>query len=149
MGALLRAIASCVSGILFGGFWWLFIDGQTSCPSSGADCSAVSGSVGYAWLPPFAASVSFIMLNSFRWTELRDDISGDSSTAAKARIFLLFTLLIAILGIGGGAYVMVDRFLNVSGTYHWTGVSCFISALGIVLSGFFMRGLTLPPSEAY
>jgi hypothetical protein len=89
------------------------------------------------------------MLNGFRWSELRDDMTGDSSTAAKARVFLLFTLLVAVLAIGGGAFVMTERFLQVSGAYRWAGISCFVSALGIVLAGFLMRFLSLPPADAY
>lgn len=150
MSATVRAVASTIAGIILGAMWWLFIDGYTSCASiSGADCAAVSGSAGYAWLPPFAATLSFVMLNGFRWSELRDDMTGDSSTAAKARVFLLFTLLIAVLAIGGGAFVMTERFLQVSGAYRWAGISCFVSALGIVLAGFLMRFLSLPPADAY
>jgi hypothetical protein len=73
-GAGRRAAASIVSGLIFGAAWWLLIDGYSSCQyQPGADCSNASGSAGYAWLPPFGATLAFVMINGMKWSDLRGE----------------------------------------------------------------------------
>lgn len=148
-GAAKRSIGSLVAGIIFGSAWWLFVDGYVACPTNGTDCDAVSTSKGYAWLPPFFASVAYLCLVGMKWTELREDIHGDSGTATKARVFLLAVMLIAILSIGGAAFIMAEKFLRVTGQYNWAGVSCLVSTVMIVFASFVHRFTNLPPAEGY
>lgn len=143
-----RTAGSMLTGILVGSGYWILIDGYTSCSKNGTDCTLSSSSAGYAWLPPFGATLALIMVNGMKWTELRDDVTGDSKTAAKARLFLLFALLILVISLGGSAFVM-ERFLRQDGAYTWSGVSCFVSTMLIVAGTFIMRLFSLPPSEAY
>lgn len=137
---------SIIAGMLFGVGWWMFIDGFASCGTSGDDCGATSSTSGYAWLPLVGATIVFVMLNAMRWSELNDDVTGDTSAAIKARIFLIFTLLIAIACMAGSGFIMADKFLRVDGTYKWSGVSCFAGTLTILASAFLMRFTTLPPA---
>lgn len=69
--------------------------------------------------------------------------------ALRARLFLLFAMIIAIASIAGSGFVMSEKFLSQSNQYNWAGISCLVSTLVITASAFFMRFLTLPPSEAY
>lgn len=84
-----------------------------------------------------------------KWSELRDDNVSDPKTAVKARIFLLFALLITMAALAGAVFIMVDRFLRVDGTYQWAGISCFVGTLMISLANFIQRFGTLPPSDGY
>lgn len=84
-----------------------------------------------------------------KWSELNDEVTGDSATAVKARIFLIFTLLIAIASMAGAGFIMADKFLRVDGTYKWSGVSCFAGTMTILASAFLMRFMTLPPPGGY
>jgi hypothetical protein len=78
------------------------------------------------------------------WSELRDDGAHDPRTPVKARIFLLFALLICMGGVAGATFVMVDKFLRVEGAYEWAGISCFVGTLLITLAQFLHRFGTLP-----
>ncbi len=84
-----------------------------------------------------------------KWSELRDDSVQDSRTAVKARVFLLFALLLTMAGLAGAVFIMVDKFLSVDGSYQWAGISCFVGTLLIALASFIQRFGTLPPSDAY
>lgn len=42
--------------------------------------------------------------------------------------------------------VMVNKFLNVPGSYQWAGISTLVSTLLIVMAAFIQRFGTLPPS---
>jgi hypothetical protein len=57
-------------------------------------------------------TIAFAMVNGMKWSELRDDLTGDAKAAAKARIFLLFALLIVISCVAGSGYIMSDKFLR-------------------------------------
>lgn len=144
-----HAAFSILSGILFGAGWWVFIDGYASC---GGLCSATASTQGYAWIPLFGATLVFLMINGMKWSELRaDDLMGDNRTAAKARVFLLFALLIACACMAGAAIIMSDKFLRVAaepGVYTWSGVSCFVGTLMILAATFLMRFGTTPPPDA-
>lgn len=106
------AAFSVLWGMVFGAGWWVFIDGYASCMSADTSCDAARATRGYAWLPLLGATLSFIMVNGMRWSELRDDVA-DASTTAKARIFLIFALLIDIAVLAGSGFIVSDRFLQV------------------------------------
>lgn len=99
---------------------------------------------GYSWLPLAGASLAFIMLNGMKWSELNEESVADPRTAAKARIFLLLTLFIAMGSIAGGGVLMGTQFLNKGDPCAWAGISCFLGTLLILLSAFGMRWGTLP-----
>lgn len=87
-----------------------------------------------------------------KWSELRaDELASDNATAAKARIFLLLALAIALASLAGAAVLMSEKFLSLStdASYHWSGISCLLGTLFIILSAFLMRAGTLPPADAY
>lgn len=111
------------------------------------DCGPTSGTVGYAWLPLAGATVSFLMINGMKWSELRDD-DDQPRVAAMARIFLIFALLIGIVSFAGSAIIMSDKFLRADTGYKWAGISCLIGTLLVLGSGFGMRLGTLPPADA-
>ncbi len=51
----------------------------------------------------------FVMINGMRWSELRaDELNGDSKTAAKAKLFLIFTLFVAFGSVVGAAILYVS-----------------------------------------
>ena len=79
------------------------------------------------------------------WSELRDDSGSSSNTATKARLFLLLMLLIIMACIIGAAFLMVNSFLSVAGTYTWAGISCLVGTMLITLGAFVQRFGTLPP----
>jgi hypothetical protein len=84
-----------------------------------------------------------------KWSELRDDSVQDPRTAVKARVFLLFALLLVMAGLAGAAFIMVDKFLRQDGSYEWAGISCFVGTLLVTLAAFVQRFGTLPPSDGY
>jgi hypothetical protein len=90
----------------------VFIDGYAwgnSTMGCVGDKGAVAATQGYAWLPLFGATLFFVGLNGMKWSELRDDGISDPKAAAKAKIFLLFLLLIAVGCIAGSAALMADK----------------------------------------
>jgi hypothetical protein len=54
----------------FGAGWWVFIDGYAWCiPSDkggSAQCAQAKATQGYAWIPLFGATVSFVMMNGMK-----------------------------------------------------------------------------------
>lgn len=139
------SLASIVAGIIYGAAWWIFIDGYATCTG---DCGPTDETKGYAWLPLFGATISFFMINGMRWSELRaDDLTGDNRTAAKAKLFLLFALFIGMICVAGAGFLMGVRFLKSDTAYHWSGVSCFVGTMMILLSAFIMRAGTKPPTD--
>jgi len=83
-----------------------------------------------------------------KWSELRDDAVSDPRTSVKARIFLLFALLLVMAGLAGSVFIMVDKFLRVDGIITtWPGISCFVGTLLITLAMFIQRFGTLPSSD--
>jgi hypothetical protein len=85
-----------------------------------------------------------------KWSELRDDSVSDPRTAVKARIFLLFALLIVMAGLAGSVFIMVDKFLRVENIpTTWPGISCFVGTLLITLAMFLQRFGTLPGNDSY
>jgi len=64
-------------------------------------------------LRPFlrcSATLTFVMMNGMRWSELREDITGDPKAAAKAKLFLILSLLIGCGSVIGAAILMVRYF---------------------------------------
>jgi hypothetical protein len=50
----------------------------------------------------------FVMINGMRWSELRaDELNGDSKTAAKAKLFLIFSIFVAAASVIGAAVLYV------------------------------------------
>ena len=84
------------------------------------------------------------MINGMKWSELRDDL-GDNSTSAKARLFLMSAMAIAIASMAGSAFIMADKFLKSHDGCQWAGISDFIGTMLILFAAFFMRFGTLPP----
>jgi len=140
-----QAGVSLLAGGLFAAGWWLLIDGFNYGTLVARD-GASSGAAGFAWLPPAGASLFFLMLNGMKWSELSDEGVVDGSTAVKARVFVIFALFVAFACTGGAAFIMIDRFLRVDGSYQWAGISTLVSTLVIVLAALVMRVGTLPPA---
>lgn len=85
------------------------------------------------------------------WSDLNnEDGAKDASTPTKARLFLVFVLLVAICSMAGSAFIMADKFLKLDASANadkWSGASIFVSTLTILLSAFLMRATTLPPAD--
>lgn len=137
---------SVLAGGLFAAGWWCLID-AFNYGSTVARDGASSGAAGYAWLPPAGASLFFLMLNGMKWSELSDESVADASTAVKARVFVIFALFVAFACTGGAAFILVDKFLRVDGSYQWAGIATLVSTLVITLAALVMRIGTLPPAN--
>ena len=109
--------------------------------------SNTTNASGYAWLPPFVATVFYLMINGMHWRELNPENVSVPSVATKARLFLLFSLFVAISAIIGAAFVFNDKFVKVEGAYLWAGQSCLVSTCVIVAAGFVQRFGTFPPPK--
>jgi hypothetical protein len=92
-------------------------------------------------------------MNGMKWSELRDDdaLETQASTTCKARVFLIFSLLIAVACVAGSGFIMSDKFLKdtLANNYAWSGISCFAGTLVVLLAAFVMRAGTVPPTDAY
>ena len=100
---------------------------------------------GYAWLPPFAATIMFFCINAMLWSELfENETVHDNSTVKKARLFLFFALVVGFAGVIGAAFLTAS-FTRLTNAYQWAGVSVLVSTLLISFAAFLMRFLTLPP----
>ena len=162
------SIASLLGGLTFAVGWWILIDGYAYGAYTGSPAAAATQ--GYGWLPPFGATITFVMMNGMRWSELREDITGDTSAAAKAKLFLILSLFIACGSVVGAAVLMVSymctgmrlcmadslAWLSQSNKFTsaaagditpWTGISCLVSTLVIILASWIMRLGTLPPPQ--
>lgn len=140
---------SILAGMIFSAGWWIFIDGYSSC---GNECDMTNSTAGYAWLPLVGATLVFVMLNGMQWRDLNDDITDDTKAAIKARIFLIFTLLLAVACMAGSGFIMAEKFLKAQDDptvtiYKWSGVSCFAGTFTILGAAFLMRFTTLPPAN--
>ena len=137
---------SILAGLFFGAGWWALIDGVAVGQQLGDNATAVAA--GYSWLPLFGASVAFFMVNGMTWGELQDN-EAQPATAAKARIFLLCALFVLIASMAGAAFIMVQKFLQVSGSYQWAGISGLVGTMLLAVATFVMRFGTIPtgPSE--
>ena len=101
-------------------------------------------------LPLFGVTITFIMLNGMKWSELRDEnAGGEASVAAKARIFLMAAMSIGIACIAGSAFIMADKFIKSKDGCQWAGVSDFVGTMVILFAAFLMRWGTLPPESGY
>ena len=123
--------------ILIGGFAW----GTTVCADTGPSNSAV----GYAWLPLFGATVFYLMINGMRWSELRDDGMGDEGASTKAKLFLLFSFLIALGSITGAVFILMRVFPGPD--CREPGICTLAGTLAVMLGAFIQRMGTLPPTE--
>ena len=65
---------------------------------------ASNASAGFAWLPPFLASLFYLCINAMTWKELDERFVQQPSTAKKARVFLLCILFVAMCAVVGAAY---------------------------------------------
>lgn len=133
------------AGLLFGAGWWLFIDAYNVGVNVLKDPQSIA-TASVAWLPPFAASVLFLMVNGMLWSELSSDTPA---TAAKARLFLLLALLVDFAGITGAGFVLVQQFQQKPGSYAYAGASCLASTLMITVATFIQRFGSLPEAGGY
>ena len=56
------AVASFVSGCIFAAAWWLLIDGYAM--GNKQKDAATAATAGYAWVPPFFASLMYFAINA-------------------------------------------------------------------------------------
>ena len=103
-----QMVSSCISGAVFAAGWWCFIDGFNMGMNVAQDSNSKAAS-GYAWLPPFVATLFYAMINGMHWRELKEENVSTPQVATKAKVFLLFTLFTALCGIIGAAFMYVQN----------------------------------------
>lgn len=74
-----------------------------------------------------------------------------TSALVRARFELLSTRDTACspLGLLNGPFALFCRFLSRGDPCAWSGISCFLGTLLVLLASFVMRFGTLPPSDGY
>jgi len=107
------------------------------------NCEPTTSTQGYAWLPLAGVTVAFVMLNGMKWSELYHE---EGRIAGMARIFVVLAILIALASFAGAA-VILEKMLSADTGYKWSGISCFVGTMLLMLSAFGMRFGTLPPAD--
>ena len=59
---------------------------------------------------------------------------------------LRHAILIALASFAGAA-VILEKMLSADTGYKWSGISCFVGTMLLMLSAFGMRFGTLPPAD--
>mmetsp|Transcript_14125 Transcript_14125/g.45183 ORF Transcript_14125/g.45183 Transcript_14125/m.45183 type:complete len:152 (+) Transcript_14125:195-650(+) len=136
-------VLSVVAGLLCGLGWWMYID--ATARGSDKDNSHTDDTAGYSWICGTLVTIFFVMLNGFKWSELDPDSDGH----VKARLFLLFTILVGLSGVVGALFIMLKEYTDRNpeppeGT--WPGVAIMIQCLIIFVAAFIMRAGTMQSS---
>lgn len=122
---------------------WIYVDGA-AMGSSSTITQSVSG---YSWILIVCNILAYLMINGMAWSQLIDE---DSSTTTRARLFLIFAVVIQLVVLCMGGFVLGTVYLSKehSGMVDaWGGVSIFVSNLLIALACWGQRLATLPPKD--
>ena len=140
------AVGSALSGALCAVGWFIFLDGllraNTDCVVWGtawnpANCTTPSSLIapdglvsGAYWAPGIIGTFGLVGLNLISWEAVTEE-GFDSGIAAKARVWVIFSMICMCCALGGGIWIMVAA-LNEEGKYTWAAVATFIQNLLIV-----------------
>eukprot|EP00162_Nutomonas_longa_P010002 comp19637_c0_seq1/m.37605 comp19637_c0_seq1/g.37605 ORF comp19637_c0_seq1/g.37605 comp19637_c0_seq1/m.37605 type:complete len:145 (-) comp19637_c0_seq1:19-453(-) len=117
-------MACYVSGALFGGAWWVFIDGVAFAH---LNRSGVEEKFKFVyWLPGIFATIAHIMVNLVSYRRFKDETEFVGQM--RAWLFLWFSTLFAC--IVGAIFVFIDEM----GSKSYPGLAVFLQNIIIMLS---------------
>ncbi len=129
----LRKWGPIMAGGLFSGAWWCWasavviqkgVEGHTNPPGK------------YLW-PTLLSCISLVLINMLSRDQLRDILSsGDDESSTRARLWLLFSFLLAFASVGGSISVLVAA--SGSGVYEAVGWGSVTSTGLILLSSLML-----------
>jgi len=129
----LRKWGSIVAGGLFSGGWWCWADavvrqkgveGHPDPPGK------------YLW-PTVLSCISLVLINMLSRDQLRDIVSsGDDESTTRARLWLLFSFVVAFASVGGSISILVAA--SGSGVYEAVGWGSVASTGLILLSSLML-----------
>lgn len=124
----MRKWAPVVSGGLFSGAWWSWANAVISVKGTYPTKDI--------W-PTLLSCVSLILINLLSRDQLQDiSSSGDDEANTRARIWLLFSFLLAFVAVGGSISVLVAA--SESGAYEAIGWGSVTSTGLILLSSLLL-----------
>ena len=106
---------------------------------------------GYGWILPVVMVITHVMVNGMRFSELVADSEDSPGVAWRARLFLMFALVLQIVVLGVAGFVMGGVYLNdhKDTANSWTGISIFTSQMLLFISCWLQRVATLPKREDF
>jgi len=122
---------------------WVYIDGA-AVGSGSAITTSVSG---YSWILIIISLLSYVMINGMSWTDLVDE---ERSVSGRARLFLIFSVLLQAGALTTAAIVMGTVYLdekNQGKVQEWSGISLFLGNMLVAFGCWFQRLNTLPPRD--
>ena len=92
--------------------------------------------------------VAYLLLNGMRFSELVADSDDMPGVAARARLLLIFVVVLQCVILAVSCYVMASVYLdNVTGPEQWAGISLFLSQLLMAAGAWTQRLATLPKRD--
>lgn len=82
-----------------------------------------------------------------KWSELVNE--DDRAAQNRARLFLIFSVLLQLIALAVSGYIMGIVFLNHADAYHWGGISLFVSQMLMFLGCWLQRLTTLPDKDSF
>ena len=119
-------ILAVITGLCFGGSWWVYTDGVIAYNGDGGKDSSYH----YAWIiPGIVTTLSMIFMNIVSMTQVRTQWEG--------RLWLFITLTIGVLGLCGAVWILANRFSG----QEWTGISLVVQCMLLIMGGiiYFLR----------
>lgn len=133
---LKRIICCAASGMLFAVGWWLVIDSAAFTKMTDEPQSLMFQFT----LPNIFISVALVMLNAFKWEDLKGEgLSENNHSRAKLCMFL--GLFVAFSSVAGSVWVLIDKYVAASAiaASSYPGIALFLSTLLIFSSAMVMR----------
>eukprot|EP01012_Entosiphon_sulcatum_P049668 TRINITY_DN6832_c0_g1_i1.p1 TRINITY_DN6832_c0_g1~~TRINITY_DN6832_c0_g1_i1.p1 ORF type:complete len:143 (+),score=30.16 TRINITY_DN6832_c0_g1_i1:33-431(+) len=119
MGAL-----SYLSGAVFATAWWFFIDGAAIKHDGSYDF--------VMWLPGLFGTLSFILINFTKPSDLNQDDPLNEGSGNRAKIGFFVSLLVGFTAIIVAVWVMVDK-TDMKGTF--SGTSLIVQSVLLLVAG--------------
>eukprot|EP01132_Coremiostelium_polycephalum_P009303 gene9303-11404_t len=131
----MRKAAACISGILFGAAWFIWIDGHVYENSRNNDDPDFKGP-GIQWvyyLPGVFATLALVMSNIVKLDSLySSSFLSEETTSKKIKIWLFISFAINFGCIAGAIWIMAAVFMpphNTNSAAQWPGIALTLQNL--------------------
>eukprot|EP00808_Paulinella_micropora_P027318 g56973.t1 len=128
-----------VSGALFAAAWWILADGAAFARVKD-DPQQMTPEV---LIPGFISSIGYLLLNSFRWSDMRDD--SNRGRMKKCMALFFFSVVCLLAGIGGAIWALVEKWASPKAIADsiWPGLSLLIQTLTLFVAALLLRAGTM------
>ncbi|CAK0778991.1 hypothetical protein CVIRNUC_004677 [Coccomyxa viridis] len=135
-----KAYGPGVSGALFGGGWWFWVD---ACAASGTQVPFVQ------YLPGIVATIALVMINAIRRDELEEYDPFDEGVFCRSRFWLFISYIVSFASVVGAVWVLLGHYaLNPDVSTVWPGIAGLFQVTLILGAALLFWVARTPSSES-